>query len=337
MYRPWLQTIDLNKRILEVGPLTNPVISKISGKDNVCYADICSTEELKEFYKFDSYVDTNAIVSVDYVIKDSYSKSLQDVEPFDYVIMSHVIEHIPQLINFFQDIATVLRPDGKLCLSIPDKRYCFDHFRQPTFFAECYDIYRKGIPDNTIRVLDQLYTTSINDPVFWWQNPGNYEYLKNEGEWGLDAYEAANSNKFHSTHIHYSVFTPETFLLLVFYLTRYALFPFKIVEFYGTEENTFEFNVVLEKRFSLLDNAEERAMASSEIVTLLADNMDNKIYARYDELKQTVERGKLEAERLREEKTELQKHLDGVLNSKSWRITKPLRELLKIFRRGRNS
>ena len=53
--RPYLNRIDLSKRILEIGPLNNPTFKKVGG-NNVFYADIRSTEELKIHYGGD-YVE----------------------------------------------------------------------------------------------------------------------------------------------------------------------------------------------------------------------------------------------------------------------------------------
>ncbi|MDR2743308.1 MAG: class I SAM-dependent methyltransferase, partial [Treponema sp.] len=109
MYREWLKDIDFSKRILEIGPLTTPNVKKSPGR-NVFYADIRTTEEVKNFYKNDPNVVNDNIVPIDYVINGTYSDSLKNVEKFDYVIATHVIEHIPELISFFQDIAGILNP-----------------------------------------------------------------------------------------------------------------------------------------------------------------------------------------------------------------------------------
>jgi hypothetical protein len=64
MYRPFLNNIDLNKRILEIGPLCRPMIKKGADCKTVYYADIRSTEEIREFYKNHSDVDScNIMVS----------------------------------------------------------------------------------------------------------------------------------------------------------------------------------------------------------------------------------------------------------------------------------
>ena len=51
---------------------------------------------------------------------------------YDWIIASHVIEHMPDLVAFFRQAARLLKPGGSLSLVIPDKRYCFDYFRWPS-------------------------------------------------------------------------------------------------------------------------------------------------------------------------------------------------------------
>jgi len=67
MFRPWLNNIDLNKRILEIGPLAWPNVKKEQTK-NVFYADVRSTDDVKEYYKNDKSVPQDKIVDIDYVI-----------------------------------------------------------------------------------------------------------------------------------------------------------------------------------------------------------------------------------------------------------------------------
>ncbi|MFP3041964.1 class I SAM-dependent methyltransferase [Treponema primitia] len=319
MLRPYLETIDKNKRILEIGPLTTPMIAK-NGINNVFYADIRSKDELKEFYKNETVVDKEKIVDIDFIIKEeSYSKSLLDVEKFDYVVMSHVIEHIPQLILFFQDIVKILNPDGKLCLTIPDKRYCFDHYRNPTSFSECYDIYKNHISNNPIAVLDHVCSSTKNDDVFWWNNPDNFEELRLRGtEYVNDAihlYEKARAGEY--MDVHYNVFTPESFLLLLYYMTSFSLFPFQVSDFWGTEINTLEFNVVLQ--------ASHNVILSGTQISTMQDNIINILRKNTNYLS-----GSMIAQFALEKKM-LQNTIDSLLSSRSFRITKPLRDIFKLL------
>jgi len=271
-FRPWLKNIDLEKRILEIGPLFSPNIKKENCK-NVFYADIRTTEEVKELYKDHKTVPNDEIVDIDYVIRDSYYECFNGIEKFDYVVLTHVIEHIPQLISYFQDIATIMNTNGKICLTIPDKRYCFDHFRCPTSFSECYDIYKRGIKNLPYRVLDQVISSTINDPVYWWNNITSYEHLPNDRYKNEGIYQQAINGKY--IDVHFSVFTPETFLIFIYNMVEFNLFPYRCVEFYTTEENTFEFNCVLEYEPNIqingsMENKEEKV----KLRKLIVENVD---------------------------------------------------------------
>ena len=273
MGRVWLKNIDYDKRILEIGPLHIPNISKDRAK-NLFYADIRTTEEIISFYRNNPDVITENIVEIDYVIKNSYTESLNNIEKFDYVIATHVIEHIPRLISFFEDISNILNPNGKLCLAIPDKRYCFDHFRCPTSFAECYDIYTRGISNLPVRVLDHYISSTINDPIILWKGNTSKYIARNK-----ERFRKAKENYLKSLNgeyidVHFSVFTPETFLLFLFYMLNFNILPFKCIEFYGTEYYSNEFNCVLEFDKTVIANNSDEI---ENILNLLKKNKDDHI------------------------------------------------------------
>jgi len=324
MFRPWLNNIDLNKRILEIGPLAMPNIKKDQGK-SVFYADIKSTEDIKNIYMAERYKEKpswfNEIVEIDFVINNGkYYECLKDVEKFDYIIATHVIEHIPQLILFFQDIAKILNQKGKICLSIPDKRYCYDHFRCPTSFAECYDIYIRGINNLPFRIFDELAVRTLNNAEYWWRETNNFEHLpraKNNFDQAKEKYMRALNGEYFD--MHFSVFTPETFLLLIYFMICYNLFPFKCVEFNKTEINTFEFNCVLELDINIsVENSIENQKEKENIINLLTENSDTECLM-------------IEIENLKNNLQKSKDDLEAILSSKSWKITAPLRKLKAII------
>jgi SAM-dependent methyltransferase len=367
MDRPWLNDIDLKKRILEIGPLAWPNIKKEQA-ENVFYADIRSTDDVKRHYKDDKNVPQDKIVEIDYVITGGYYSCLKDVDKFDYIIATHVIEHIPDLILFFQDISNILNPQGKICLSIPDKRYCFDHFRMPTSFAECYDIYIRGIKNSPLKVLDYYATTTLNDCTYWWKETNNFDHLpksKNKFYMAKDNYLRALNGKY--LDVHFSVFTPETFLLLLYYMVCYNLFSFKCVEFYKTEMGTSEFNCVLEFEPNILiEDSIANKKEKENIISLLIENSDsvcsmvifenlknelqksnndlertkNDLHKSNNDLERTkndlqksnndLERTKNDLHKLNNDLERTKNDLHAVLFSKSWKITAPLRKIKAV-------
>ena len=55
---------------------------------------------------------------------------------FDHVVASHVVEHVPDLVTWLSEIATVLGPDGALRLIVPDRRFTMDISRRETVLAD---------------------------------------------------------------------------------------------------------------------------------------------------------------------------------------------------------
>ncbi len=80
----YLSDMDCSKRTLEIGPLCDPILRK--NEADVYYADMLSTQEVKELYKDEESVDKDAICTIDFVIRESYTKACVHVEKFDYII-----------------------------------------------------------------------------------------------------------------------------------------------------------------------------------------------------------------------------------------------------------
>ena len=201
---------------------------------------------------------------------------------FDFIIANHVLEHIPNLIAFFLDIAEVLKPNGKICLAIPDKRFCFDRFRNQTSFAECYEVYRKKQAYSPIRILDYSINYSLNDPVYFWHNQHKFDMLISPNEelfnTAIDKYERAIKFEAINYPVHYHVFTPESFLILLYNMTSFFLCPFIIKEFYYTRMDSQEFCCVLELDKNLLQDKQRVLVEKNNIVKLLNKNYDSLIY-----------------------------------------------------------
>ena len=127
-----LATIDIHvEKGLEMGPLDRPVVTKSDGR--ILYLDHLDTEGLKKKYASNAdagLVSPEKLVEVDLVADGrALADILGDRGPVDYVIASHVIEHIPNPIGWLRDIAAALNENGRISLVVPDRRFTFDHFR----------------------------------------------------------------------------------------------------------------------------------------------------------------------------------------------------------------
>lgn len=65
----------------------------------------------------------------------------------DFVICSHVLEHLAEPIGFIAEIHRVLRPGGVALMLLPDRRTTFDRDRPPTPLAHLVDEHRRGVTE----------------------------------------------------------------------------------------------------------------------------------------------------------------------------------------------
>lgn len=133
-----LSGIDRRSLGLEIGPSHCPVAAKRDGF-NVRVLDHLDAEGLRAKYA-DHGVDITAIEEVDYVWSGQPLEELVGEARFAWIIASHVIEHVPDLVGFFNSCERILAPGGLVSLAIPDKRYCFDCQRENTALGRVIDV-----------------------------------------------------------------------------------------------------------------------------------------------------------------------------------------------------
>jgi SAM-dependent methyltransferase len=73
---------------------------------------------------------------LDLVLSGGYSP-----ERFDYIVSPHNFEHLPNPVDFFVQCRKVLKPEGQLFITMPDRRACFDYFRPFSTLAELLSAY----------------------------------------------------------------------------------------------------------------------------------------------------------------------------------------------------
>ncbi len=137
-----LDGLDLGRMAgVEIGALTSPIVSKQEAGERILYVDHLDTEGLRQKYSDDQLAGAT-LVDVDRVWGE---QTLQDcIGPglkVDYVLNSHVIEHVPDIVTWLQEIHAILRPDGRLRMAIPDRRYTFDFLRRESTLADALGAY----------------------------------------------------------------------------------------------------------------------------------------------------------------------------------------------------
>jgi hypothetical protein len=103
------------------------------------FVDRESTRELAARFTNDRNVDLDSLVAVD-VVADAVELPFR-TGSLDFLIANHVIEHLPNPIGALREWHRCLGENGRLYLTVPDKRFCFDAQRALTTWDHlCNDL-----------------------------------------------------------------------------------------------------------------------------------------------------------------------------------------------------
>jgi SAM-dependent methyltransferase len=234
----FLKLINIDKKILEIGPFTTP---SIIGK-NVKYFDLMDIKELKLRAKRHNH-HIGDITKIDYVSSDGNLNVIKD--KFDYVLSSHCLEHQPDLILHFKNVEKLLKKQGYYFLIIPDKRYCFDALLPESSISKIIENHIEKRKIHTpSSILEHRALTTHNDPIRHWS--GDHEDNDNNIVERLNyAIKEIKNNPNKYIDVHSLQFTPKSFcnILEILYSLRYT--KLRIERCYPTVLNSNEFFVIL--------------------------------------------------------------------------------------------
>jgi predicted SAM-dependent methyltransferase len=151
--------ITPDKKILEVGPLLRPMAAKRDGY-NVYILDKLDRDGLIRFYHPHIGDEVELIEEVDFVWEDGElldSLPAEHHQTFDAIILSHVLEHVPNPLGLLKSCHGLLKPGGVISLALPDKRFCFDLFRPLTTTSDWIEAL---LNRDTVHTRKTLFTTS---------------------------------------------------------------------------------------------------------------------------------------------------------------------------------
>lgn len=230
-----LQHIKQNGQGVEIGPSFTPLAPKKEGY-NVHIIDHINREGLVAKYK-DHDVNLDNIEEVDFVWKgERYAELTGKRNYYDWIIAAHVIEHTPDLIGFLHDCETIIKNDGVISLVIPDKRFCFDHYRPVTGIAKIIDShFQKNTMHTPGTIAEHFLNVVSNAERITWDAKieGKYKLLHSLEEALQGMTRVRNENSYVDAHAW--CFVPNSFRLIVYDLFSLGLIPFQEVGFFPTE------------------------------------------------------------------------------------------------------
>lgn len=237
----FLRTIPKAGAALEIGPFGRPVLKG----PHVRYADALSAEQLRAIAPLHG-MDPEQCPDIHYVITETPLDQIE--ERFAAVFSSHCIEHQPDLVGHLRAVGNLLEPGGAYYLIVPDKRYCFDHFRSTSTIADVISAHCDGLTRHDFRtLLSNSMLLTHNDPVRHWAGDHGAPVIE-ENPAALDSCISASRSGIGSAVYvdqHAWQFTPDSFRSICSLLHHQGLTSLRPVVVHPTPRNRLEFCAML--------------------------------------------------------------------------------------------
>ena len=257
---------------MEIGASHAPIAPK-SGGYNVHVIDHATRDELREKYKNDD-VKLENIEDVDFVWRgETYAELTGKRHYYDWIIASHVIEHVPNLVGFINSCDEILNDTGVLSLAVPDVRFCFDRFRPISGLSKVVDAH---LQKHTMHTPGSVVEFNLNlvkrdDQPGWGENTllaDRYSFTIPREEVREHLDKSANGGDYIDCHAW--CFTPHSFRLIVADLYDLGFIKMREVGFFPSEG--CEFHIALSRngtgsklgRLDLLRAVERELLVASE-------------------------------------------------------------------------
>ena len=239
--RSWLPIHQL--RGLEMGPLDKPLVEPAEGF--VRYVDQFPVDELKRRCAANPNRDADAVVEPHFVLME---RPILEVvtERFDYIVASHVAEHVPNLLGWLRDLAQLTGPRAWLYLVMPDRRYCFDVDRPATTVGELVenDMVNRQRPGIASAFDQRYYHRQVSSHSIWNGQPPTAVPRTFDAQQAMALAQRAASSY---VDCHCNVFEPGSFRECIEVAASLGLQPFRCSELRETEKPFLDFIVLLEK------------------------------------------------------------------------------------------
>jgi glycosyltransferase involved in cell wall biosynthesis len=164
----------------------------------------------------------NKIEAVDFVWQDGPLTELLPramLGKYDGLLASHVGEHLPDLIAFFQDASRILKESAVIALALPDKRVCFDFFQPLTTTGDLVEAHaEKRTRHRRVSFFNQAayFVTRANEGGWLHSDSTSPFRLMNSLSAAQQVFDAVDENpKSAYLDTHAWTFTPKSFELLI--------------------------------------------------------------------------------------------------------------------------
>ena len=148
----------LSGKGLEIGAFEHP--AELPNSCEVKYFDRISTDDARTLFPEVDYASLNPIDYNGDLDRDGLTQFQSD--SFDFVIINHVLEHVLNPIHAIRECFRILKNNGSLVISIPDKRFTFDRDRKLTDWGELFDRFQNKVRDPRIEDYEEIFQLHPN-------------------------------------------------------------------------------------------------------------------------------------------------------------------------------
>ena len=236
------------KRVLEISPCFYPLLDldpniQLMRCDRVPYSEIVA-REVDNQYRKDLELE---VVPLDFVWVDGAPLKSYVSTKFDLIVSSHVMEHVPNWINWLWSHYDVLNPGGQVRMILPDAKLSGEYIRRLSNAEYAYECFLNQVitstPSQVFGAL--LYITEWNGikekkPILEYKRWYGFEESTRLAVESFDRH----------IDIHCWAWTSESLVEDLTVLSEAGLIPFKVV---STKNGSMpgaacdEFSVVLER------------------------------------------------------------------------------------------
>jgi SAM-dependent methyltransferase len=180
--------------------------------------------------------DVSLVEPIDFIFdeKKSLSELTGSKNGYDYVISSHVIEHIPNLIKHFREVEDVLKPGGIYAMLVPDKNFCFDTLKSTSTLGEFVEAFvsSDAKPPLAAYVDEYRYAVKpVNATSAGWDSHWNGKLEQKHSDSDARISKAIAKSAVPPGWLgHRWIFTPFSFVSIFYDLIRYNLVQFDLLD-----------------------------------------------------------------------------------------------------------
>jgi len=235
---------------LEIGPLDRAIA--VRPDSDVSYVDVSERERLRAHYGRDQAVDIDNIPELDFWLERedgfvSLAEACGPGAPYDWIIASHVIEHIPDVIGWLDQLAGLTSAGAEVALIVPDRRFCFDIHRPATTVGQALEAHDRGDHTPSPRAVFDYHHSVVPMPAdkAWAGEIPAFDDRIHTWDETLVMLERARRGDYVDSHVW--LWTPREFVRFIDDLAHLGLVDFVVDRVLPTPKDNLEFYAVLSR------------------------------------------------------------------------------------------